>query len=72
MRVVSWVPACATVAPDMGRPAPGDWERNYSDVNGHRDGCGVSFSVHPVVRPRPIGGGGANDRAESAHGGVFA
>jgi hypothetical protein len=39
----SWVPGYATVAQNMGGP-PLNWEgKNYTDVNGYREGFGVTF-----------------------------
>lgn len=39
----SWVPGYAAVAQTMGGP-PLNWEgQNFTDVNGHREGFGVTF-----------------------------
>jgi hypothetical protein len=41
----SWIPGYSVVAQDMGNP-PLNWNgQNYSDVNGYREGNGVTFHM---------------------------
>lgn len=41
----SWVPGNSTVAQDMGNPPLNYDGENYSDVNGYRQGNGVTFHM---------------------------